>query len=85
MTEKTRESVRSWLAERSAIVDRYAGEIGATYDPCDDLWTVHLDGTTEYVQSLFKGKEKKALGLLVNHSYLRGAQDALYGFGIMRE
>ena len=84
MTAKTRESVRSWLVERSAIVDRYAGEIGATYDPCDDLWTVHLDGTTKYVQSLFKGNEK-FLGLLVNHAYLRGAQDALYGFGIMRE
>lgn len=84
MTAKTRESVRSWLAERSAIVDKYAGEIGATYDPCDDLWTVHLDGSIEYVQSLFKGN-KKALGLLVNHAYLRGAQDALYGFGIMRE
>ena len=84
MTSKTRESVRSWLAERSAIVDKYAGEIGATYDPCDDSWTVHLDGTTKCVQSLFKGNEK-ALGLLVNHAYLRGAQDALYGFGIMKE
>lgn len=84
MTAKTREILRSWLAERSAIVDRCAGEIGATYDPCDDLWTVRLDGTTKYVQSLFKGNEK-ALGLLVNHAYLRGAQDALFGFGIMKE
>ena len=84
MTAQTRNRVRDWLAERSAIVDRYAGEIGASYDPCNGLWTVHLDGTTKYVQSLFKGNEK-ALGLLVNHAYLRGAQYALYCFGIMKE
>lgn len=84
MTAKTRDSVRSWLTERSSIVNKYACEICATYDPCDDLWTVRLDGTTKHVQSLFKGNEK-ALGLLVNHAYLRGAKDALYGFGIMRE
>lgn len=84
MTEQTRNRVRDWLSERSGIVKWYADSIGAFYDPCDGLWTVHLDGTTKYVQSLFKGNEK-ALGLLVNHAYLRGAQKALYGFGIMKE
>lgn len=84
MTAKTRNRVRDWLAERSAIVDRYSYEVGATYDPCDDMWMVHLDGTIKSVKSLFNGNEK-FLGLLVNHAYLRGAQDALYGFGIMRE